>query len=82
MPTTPKRNAPAPFKPRRLMLPALVLSLTGCATSSPPVCPPPVLPPAPVLLQPIPPVSYSLSVQRSLQDWQKRLTATPPTPER
>ena len=63
-----------------VILMALALSLTGCASRSPALCQEQVLPAMPALSQPIPPVSYSLNVQRSLQTWREKLTATPVTP--
>ena len=56
----------------------LVLSLTGCATTSPqPIAP--RLPAPPVLTQPQPPEPYSLSAQRDIQSWREKLTPTPAT---
>ena len=63
-----------------VILMALALSLTGCASRSPALCQEQVLPAMPALSEPIPPVSYSLNVQRSLQTWREKLTATPVTP--
>lgn len=64
-----------------LMLIALALSLTGCATPSPPeVIPTPLrLPAPPPLTEPPPPKSYSDSVRERLQIWRKRLTDTQAT---
>ena len=58
----------------------LMLSLTGCATRLPALCPEQVLPPVPALTEPIPPESYSLRAQQSLSKWEASLTATPVTP--
>lgn len=63
-----------------LMLIALVLSLTGCATTSvPPVAVCPANPPPPALSEPMPPVSYSLSAQERIKGWRKSLTGSTPT---
>ncbi len=71
---------PAPKLPA-VMLTLLVLSLTGCATTSaPPVVVCPVNPPAPALQEPMPPATYSLSAQRLIKSWREQLTATPTTP--
>ena len=64
------------------MLMALALSLTGCALQ-PRAAPPlavmcPANPAPPQISQPLPKESYSLSVQRRLQNWRERLEATPP----
>jgi hypothetical protein len=73
---------PAPRWPA-VMLTALVLSLTGCATTSaPPVAVCPANPPAPALSEPMPPVSYSLSAQELISAWRASLTATQTTPAR
>ena len=70
---------PAPRWPA-VMLTALVLSSTGCATpSAPPVAVCPVNPPAPALSEPMPPVSYSLSAQERIKGWRKSLTGSTPT---
>ncbi len=58
----------------------LMLSLTGCATRLPALCPEQVLPPVPALTEPIPPESYSLRAQQSFKAWQERLIAMPATP--
>lgn len=65
--------------PAPLLL-ALALSLTACAAPSPSLRDNPQLPPAPALSEPIPPESYSQTVQRLLQTWREKLTATPATP--
>ncbi len=59
-----------------LTLLPLALSLHGCAQL--PVQPPalPEAIPKPALTQPLPSVSYSISVQQSLQSWEQRLTGT------
>lgn len=73
---------PAPKLPA-VMLTLLVLSLTGCATTSaPPVVVCPANPPPPALSEPMPAVSYSLSAQQRIQTWRQSLTATPTTPAR
>ena len=64
----------------RPLLPLLlVLSLTGCATPSPVVIPPPVIPPpSPYLLVPEKSSgSYSDSVQRIFKEWRLKLTDSP-----
>ena len=80
--TTPSKRKepplPAPWLCALIVI-VLILSLSGCATRSQ-ICPEPALPPVPALSEPIPPVSYSLNVQRSLQTWREKLTATPVTP--
>ncbi len=58
---------------------ALLLSLGGCASQSTVPCQAPVMPPVPELSEPMPPISYSLSVQSSLQTWREKLTGTPAT---
>lgn len=58
----------------------LVLSLTACATSSPPpvaVCPANPQPPA--LSEPMPAQTYSLSAQQLIKGWRKLLTGSTPT---
>ena len=73
----PQRNAP---KLPALMLIALALSWTGCASTSPPpqgVCP--ANPPAPALSEPIPPQTYSLSAQELIKAWRLRLTGSTAT---
>ena len=70
---------PAPKWPA-VMLTALVVSLTGCATTSaPPVAVRSANPPAPALSEPMPPVSYSLSAQERIKGWRKSLTGSTPT---
>lgn len=73
----PQRNAP---KSPALMLTVLALSLTGCATSLPPVaveCPTNLPPPA--LSEPIPQQTYSARVQQKLKNWHQSLTGSTPT---
>lgn len=68
----------APVKlPCSVMLAALALSLTACATKPPtqPVASP-QLPPPPSLSTPLPSLSYSLSAAEVIKAWRKRLTAT------
>ena len=78
---SPRKEQPLPARWLcAVILIALFLSLSGCASRSPVVCPEPVMPAMPALSEPIPPVSYSLNVQRSLQTWREKLTATPVTP--
>lgn len=67
--------------PCALLLIALALSLTGCATSSPRagvICP--ALPAKPSASEPQPSVTYSESVQLLLKAWRAKLDATPLTP--
>ena len=82
--TTPSKRKepplPAPWLCAVILI-ALVLSLSGCATRSPVLCPEPVLPPMPALSEPIPPVSYSLRAQQSFKQWQELLIGTPQTPK-
>ena len=56
-----------------LMLLALVISLTGCATPSLGPCEMPPLPKPPALTEQLPSVSYSLQWKKLVQDSQKRL---------
>lgn len=73
---------PAPRWPA-VMLTALVLSSTGCATpSAPPVAVCPANPPPPALSEPMPPQTYSLSAEQRIKTWRQSLTATPATPAR
>ena len=60
-----------------LTLLPLALSLPGCSQlpSRPPELPEPI--PKPALTQPLPLVSYSISVQQSLRSWEQMLTGTP-----
>ncbi len=63
-----------------LMLITLVLSSTGCATTSAPVpCPPVAMPAPPPISEPLPSQSYSASAQELIQAWRARLTDTPMT---
>jgi len=80
MPKLPPKLAP---KWLAAMLTALAVSLTGCATTSPPpvaVCPANPSPPA--LSEPMPPQTYSLSAQQHISTWRQSLTGTPQTPAR
>lgn len=64
----------APVKlPCSVMLAALALSLTACATKPPtqPVASP-QLPPPPSLSTPLPSLSYSLSAAEVIKAWRKR----------
>ena len=60
-----------------LMLTALALSLTACA-SNPPTLPVewPRLPPPPSLSTPLPSVSYSISASEAIKAWRLRLMGT------
>ena len=63
-----------------LMLTVLALSLTACATPSPPQaveCP--TNPPPPALSEPLPSVTYSERVRLKLQSWHQSLTGSTPT---
>ena len=62
----------------RLLLTALALSLTACATPSPPAIQP-HLPAPPDLTQQPPPEPYSQSARRDILTWRQKLTATPQT---
>lgn len=72
------RNAP---RLPVLMPLLLVLSLSACAPCLPraPDPLPAQIPPPPVLSEPMPAVSYSLSAQALLQSWRARLTDSTPT---
>ena len=77
----PKTNAAALSRICAWPLMVLALSLTACATTSPPVavtCPPP--PVMPSAREPQPSKPYSSSAQAAIQEWRKRLAATPLTP--
>lgn len=68
----------APVKlPCSVMLAALALSLTACASkpATQPVASP-QLPPAPSLSTPIPSLSYSLTAAEVIKQWRLRLTDT------
>lgn len=73
MPSNKPKSAPS--KTLLLLLLPVAL-LTACAHNSPAPSVSPVLPPPPSLSTPLPPVSYSLSVEQKLRNWQQRLTAT------
>lgn len=75
-----KHPAKPPGASRAMPAPLLLLalSLTGCATPSPPA-PAVKLPARPELSEPIPLESYSERVRRNLSNWAERLTPTPPT---
>lgn len=60
-----------------LLLPLLLaLSVTGCATNSPPPTQPTVVPSPPAIGTPLPSVDYSISVRRLLEEWRKKLKDT------
>lgn len=59
----------------------LILNLSGCASRSSVICQDPVMPQPPALSEPIPPVSFSLSVQRLLSKWEAALIGMPTTPK-
>ena len=73
-----KGNTPPKKRASRLMLITLALSLTACATPSPPA-PAAKLPARPELTEPIPREPYSEHVRALLKSWADALTATPPT---
>lgn len=80
-------NLRKPFKmlrPVNLLYAALLLLLlvtvTGCATSSPqsaPVCP--TLPPPPALTMPTASPSYSANASTNIKRWRSMLTDSPAT---
>ncbi len=79
---SPRKEQPLPARWLcAVILIALFLSLSGCASRSPVLCPEPVMPLAPALSEPIPPESYSLVVQRLLSKWEAALIGTPQTPK-
>lgn len=61
----------------QMTLLVLVMLLSGCTV--PPIvpCVAPAIPTVPVLQQPLPKETYSISVQRDLSKWEQRLTLTP-----
>lgn len=62
-----------------LMLLALVILLTGCATNSPTfVADCPAFPPMPAMSEPTPSPSFSENAQRRMESWLNRLTDSPP----
>jgi len=61
------------------LLTAVVLLLSGCHTLPSKPCERPVQVTMPALSEPLPPVNYSISVQRDIETWEKRLRATSPT---
>lgn len=65
--------------PVAVMLTAVVLLLTACHTLPEKPCAQLSDPMMPALLQPLPPVSYSLQSQQSDENSQKKLTATSAT---
>lgn len=76
----PHKMPPAVRKLPALMLITLVLSLTGCATTSAPApCPPVAMPAPPPISEPLPSKSYSLSAQELIKAWRARLMATQTT---
>ena len=62
-----------------LLLTALALSLTGCASPSKNDPLPSQLPPHPQLTTPLPQATYSQSAQENIKRWRKKLTVTPQT---
>jgi len=62
------------------MLTVPVMLLTACAHNQTQPCPAPEAVTMPVLSQPMPKQSYSLSAQQSFKRWQGMLTDTPATP--
>ena len=72
---------PNVIKPYALLLPALLLLATGCAslsTPSAPVCP--TLPQPPAVTQPPPLQPYSATAQKNIEAWQKLLIVPPAIP--
>ena len=61
------------------MLMAAVLHLSACHSLPTQPCEPPVLPTMPALTEPLPSVSYSISVGQRIRSWAKELTDTPAT---
>ena len=61
------------------LLTAVVLLLSGCHTPPIKPCERPAPVTMPALSEPLPPVNYSLSVQRNIEAWEKRLRATSAT---
>lgn len=56
-----------------VMLAALALSLTACATKPPtPAAELPALPPAPSLSTPLPSESYSLNAAEAIKNWRAK----------
>lgn len=63
-----------------MLLMALGLNLTGCATQSPQLkVSSPVLPPPPVLATPQPQEPYSETWRQKVEQWRQRLIATQQT---
>lgn len=62
-----------------VLLTAVVLLLSGCHTLPNKPCERPAPVTMPALSEPLPPVNYSISVQRDIETWEKRLRATSPT---
>lgn len=63
-----------------LLLTALAVSVTACATNSPPAATKsPTLPAIPSISTPLPSVDYSISAQQTIQSWRDKLKATPLT---
>ena len=84
MPRLPKLIGPhAHAKPAcAVMLMLLALSSTGCATRLVPPSECPVNPTAPALTESLPSETYSISAQRDMEAWRKRLGDTPATSKR
>lgn len=61
------------------LLTTVVLPLSGCHTQPIKPCERPAPVTMPALSEPLPPVNYSLSVQRNIEAWEKRLRATSAT---
>lgn len=65
----------------RLLLAALALSLTACATKTPvseAACP--ALPPLPSVATPMPQQTYSISAAEAIKAWRKKLMDSLATP--
>lgn len=70
-----------PHAPAKLLcsviLPALALSLTACASRTPtPPAASPELPPPPSVSTPLPSASYSLSAAEAIKNWRQKQMAT------
>lgn len=62
-----------------VLLTAVVLLLSGCQTQPQQPCERPAPITRPVLSEPLPSVAYSLTAQKNIETWQKKLAATSTT---